>query len=87
MYYTFWRVSGAGPSTSCPAGTHMLPGEQGSGVCAKSGVLKQPSGRRRPDSSERRIDQEKERAAKEEALAELERLRAQVAEGVPPAKQ
>ena len=41
VYYTFWRVSGAGPSTSCPAGTHMLPGEQGSGVCAKSGVLKQ----------------------------------------------
>ena len=30
-----------GPSTSYPAGTHMPPGEQGSGVCAKSGVLKQ----------------------------------------------
>ena len=41
MYYTFWRASGAGPSTSYPAGTHMSPGEQGSGVCAKSGVLKQ----------------------------------------------
>ena len=41
VYYTFWRVSEAGPSTSCPAGTHMLPGEQESGVCAKSGVLKQ----------------------------------------------
>ena len=41
VYYTFWRVSGAGPSNSYPAGTHMLPGEQGSGVCAKSGVLKQ----------------------------------------------
>ena len=41
VYYTFWRVSGAGPSTSYPAGTHMSPGEQGSGVCAKSGVLKQ----------------------------------------------
>ncbi len=41
VYYTFWRVSEAGPSTSCPAGTHMLPGEQGRSVCAKSGVLKQ----------------------------------------------
>ena len=41
VYYTFWRASGAGPSTSYPAGTHMSPGEQGSGVCAKSGVLKQ----------------------------------------------
>ena len=41
VYYTFWRVSGAGPSTSYPAGTHMSPGEQGRGVCAKSGVLKQ----------------------------------------------
>ena len=30
---------------------------------------------------------EKERAEKEEALAELEQLRARVAEGVPPAKQ
>ena len=45
VYYTFWRVSEAGPSTSCPAGTHMLPGEQGSGVCAKSGVLKQQARR------------------------------------------
>ena len=41
VYYTFWRASGAGPSISYPAGTHMSPGEQGSGVCAKSGVLKQ----------------------------------------------
>ena len=41
VYYTSWRVSGAGPSTSYPAGTHMSPGEQGRSVCAKSGVLKQ----------------------------------------------
>ena len=62
VYYTFWRVSGAGPSTSCPAGTHMLPGEQGSGVCAKSGVLKQARrAPRRPDSSERRIDRDNAR--------------------------
>ena len=44
VYYTFWRASGAGPSTSYPAGTHMSPGEQGRSVCAKSGVLKQAGG-------------------------------------------
>ena len=62
VYYTFWRASGAGPSISYPAGTHMSPGEQGSGVCAKSGVLKQARrAPRRPDSSERRIDRDKAR--------------------------
>ena len=59
VYYTFWRASGAGPSTSYPAGTHMSPGEQGSGVCAKSGVLKQARrAPRLPDSSDRRIDRD-----------------------------